>query len=68
MKFLSNEIHDIVPKISIVFNELPYIMGVFKQHNFFYRWLINAHDSIFSIIAQFICAASMALSLVMKER
>jgi hypothetical protein len=42
-------------------------MSSFKLHKLSHGWFTNDHAFIFSILAQFICVASMALNLVMKE-
>lgn len=42
-------------------------MGTFKQHKNTYRWLTNAHKSIFSTIAQFITTALMGIIPVLKQ-
>lgn len=40
----------LLPEIPLRSARLPYLMGTFKQHKNTYRWLTNAHNSIFSTI------------------
>lgn len=46
---------------------LPYLMGTYKQHKNTYRWLTNAHDSIFSAIAQFITTTLKGIIPILKQ-
>jgi hypothetical protein len=60
------EICYLLPEIPLYSAKLPYLMGTFKQHKKTYRWLTNAHNSVFSTIAQFITTALMGIIPVLK--
>lgn len=46
---------------------LPYLMATYKQHKKRYRWLTNAHDCVFSILADVLTVATNALLPYIKE-
>ena len=60
------DICSLLPEIPHQNARLPYLMGTFKQHKNTYRWLTNAHMSVFSTIAQFVTAALMGILPVLK--
>jgi hypothetical protein len=64
---LFNEICSLLPEIPLQTARLPYLMGTFKQHKNTYRWLTNAHDSVFSAIAQFITTALKGIIPLLKQ-
>lgn len=57
----------LLPEIPLQSARLPYLMGTFKQHKNTYRWLTNAHKSIFSNIAQLITTALMGIIPVLIQ-
>ena len=61
------EICSLLPELPIQSAKLPYLMGIFKQHKNTYRWLTNAHLSVYSTIAQFITRALMGIVPVLKQ-
>lgn len=64
---LFEEICSLLPEIPLHIARLPYLMGTFKQHKNTYRWLTNAHNSIFSTIAQFITVALKGIIPTLKQ-
>lgn len=64
---LFDEMCSLLPEIPLQSARLPYLMGTFKQHKLTYRWLTNAHKSIYSHIAQFITIALMGIIPVLKQ-
>lgn len=64
---LFQEICLLLPEIPLQIARLPYLMGTFKQHKNTYRWLTNAHNSVFSTIAQFITIALKGIIPVLKQ-
>ena len=61
------EICSLLPELPLQGARLPYLMGTFKQHKNTYRWLTNAHKSVFSTIAQCITTALMGIVPVLKQ-
>jgi hypothetical protein len=61
------EICSLLPEIPLQSARLPYLMGIFKQHKNTYRWLTNAHNSVFSTIAQFITTTLMGIVPILKQ-
>lgn len=64
---LFDQICILLPEIPLQSAPLPYLMGTFKQHKNTYRWLTNAHDSIFSTMAQFITTALKGIIPILKQ-
>ena len=48
---VSTDLELILPECPQPFKSLPYLMATYKQHKGKYRWLTNAHSTIFSNIA-----------------
>jgi hypothetical protein len=57
----------LLPEIPLRIARLPYLMGIFKQHKNTYRWLTNAHNSIFSNFAQVITIALKGIIPILKR-
>ena len=64
---LFEEICLLLHEIPLHIAQLPYLMGMFKQHKNTYRWLTNAHNSVFSTIAQFITVALKGIIPTLKQ-
>jgi hypothetical protein len=61
---LDKVVHDlsqILPESLPPFQSLPYLMATFKQHKAKYRWLTNAHNTVFSNIAIFFTITSKVI-------
>ena len=61
------EICSLLPEIPMQIARLPYLMGTYKQHKNTYRWLTNAHNSVYSTIAQFVTTALMGIIPALKS-
>lgn len=61
------EICSLLPELPLQSARLSYLMGTFKQHKNTYRWLTNAHKSVFSTIAQFITTTLMGIVPILKQ-
>jgi hypothetical protein len=64
---LFEDICALLPELPLRIARLPYLMGTFKQHKNAYRWLTNAHNSIYSTIAQFITIALLGIIPLLKQ-
>lgn len=64
---LFGEICLLLPELPLQKGRLPYLMGTFKQHKNTYRWLTNAHKTIYSTIAQFITVALLGIIPLLKQ-
>jgi hypothetical protein len=47
---ISHDLSQLLPECLPPFQALPYLMATFKQHKAKYRWLTNAHNTVFSNI------------------
>lgn len=62
---VTHNLSQLLPKSLPPFQALPYLMATFKHHKAKYRWLTNAHNTIFSNIAILLTITSkMILELV----
>ena len=56
-----DELSIILPESPPVYSELPFLMAVFKQHKLKYRWLTNAHNTIYSNVASLLTSLTMVI-------
>lgn len=55
------ELHNILPDCPPPCEALPYLMATFKQHKNKYRWLTNAHCTVFTNIAVLLTITSKVI-------
>jgi len=55
---ISGDLQNIIPELHNAYTALPYMMATFKQHKLKYRWLTNAHNTIFSGLAHLLTIAT----------
>jgi len=58
---INGDLNTLIPELQCQYMALPYIMATFKQHKQKYRWLTNAHNTIFSSLAHLITIATMPI-------
>jgi hypothetical protein len=58
---VSCDLSHLLPEYLSPFQALPYLMATFKQHKAKYRWLTNAHNTVFSNIALLLTITSKVI-------
>ena len=56
-----DELLVILPESPPVYTALPFLMAVFKQYKFKYRWLTNAHNTIYTNVASLLTSLTMVI-------
>ena len=51
----------LLPESPPVFTALPFLMALFKQHKQKYRWVTNAHNTIYTNVASLLIVATMQI-------
>jgi hypothetical protein len=63
---ISHDLSQLLPECLSPFQALPYLMATFKQHKAKYRWLTNAHNTVFSNIASLLTITSNVILETVK--
>jgi hypothetical protein len=58
---VSEDLSNVLPECLPPFQSLPYLMATYKQHKAKYRWLTNAHNTVFSNIALLLSITSKVI-------
>jgi len=58
---ITGDLCNIIPELRCQFSALPYMMATYKLHKQKYRWLTNAHNTIFSELAHILTIATMPI-------
>lgn len=66
-KLIAIKLETVIPKMPMMSTSLPFIMQVYKLHKKSYRWLINAHRSIFTLTTHVVTYAFVKLMILFKE-
>jgi hypothetical protein len=66
-KLIAIKLEKTLPKMPMMSTSLPFIMQVYKLHKKSYRWLTNAHGSIFTLTTHVVTYAFMKLMILFKE-
>jgi hypothetical protein len=61
------KLETILLEMPMMFTSLPFIMPIYKLHKNSYRWLTNAHGSIFTLTTHVVIYAFMKLMILFKE-
>jgi len=56
---IGGDLQAMLPKISVEYEALPYLMATFKQHKGKYKWLTNAFHTSYSCIAYLLTITTM---------
>ena len=61
------EIRELIPELQISHRSLPYLMCTYKLHKNKYRWLTNAHQTVYTNLAHFLTITTMIVLDLVKE-
>ena len=54
MSYLTADLENLIPELTLQHTRLPYLFSLFKMHKLEHRWLVNAHDCVFSETAMIV--------------
>lgn len=67
IEIVTTSLRDLVPKLNVSYNSLPYLMATYKLHKNKYRWLTNAFRTVYSNLAHMLTIATMLILDKVKE-
>jgi hypothetical protein len=64
---VKDQLLSILPEAPPTYSALPFLMATFKQHKLTYRWLTNAHHTVYTQIATLLTVTSNAVLETFKS-